>query len=162
MGEAQGDRVKLKFAQRALNEIERGKREWLARRDKNPELFESELAEALENIKAVPALGSPTDIVSRGQLDMIDLVAAFERADEGAVRETLSQRDKDPGRHLGVEADVEEGGAVPALIQWYRRLSQVGEGGPDETPPAAPVAPVLELGWGRVCAALVGLHWQAG
>lgn len=68
MGEAQGDRVKLKFAQRALNEIERGKREWLARRDKNPELFESELAEALENIKAVPALGSPTDIVSRGQL----------------------------------------------------------------------------------------------
>jgi plasmid stabilization system protein ParE len=60
--------VKLKFAQRALNEIERGKREWLAGRDKNPELFESELAEALENIKAVPALGSPTDIVSRGQL----------------------------------------------------------------------------------------------
>jgi hypothetical protein len=68
VGEAQGDRVKLEFAQRALNEIERGKREWLARRDKNPELFETELAEALENIKTVPALGSPTDIVSRGQL----------------------------------------------------------------------------------------------
>lgn len=46
MGEAQGDRVKLKFAQRALDEIERGKREWLARRDKNPGLFESELTEA--------------------------------------------------------------------------------------------------------------------
>jgi len=60
--------VKLKFAQRALNEIERGKRRWLARRDKNPELFEFELAEAFENIKAVPALGSPTDIVSRGKL----------------------------------------------------------------------------------------------
>lgn len=68
MGEAQGDRVKLEFAQRALSEIERGKREWLARRDKNPALFEAELAEALENIKAVPALGSPTDIVSRGHL----------------------------------------------------------------------------------------------
>jgi len=60
--------VKLEFAQRALDEIERGKREWLARRDKNPGLFESELAEALANIKTVPGLGSPTDIVSRGQL----------------------------------------------------------------------------------------------
>lgn len=59
--------MKLKFAQRALNEIERGKREWLARRDKNPSLFDEELAEALENIKAVPALGSPTGIVSRGK-----------------------------------------------------------------------------------------------
>lgn len=60
--------MKLQFTQRALNEVERGKRSWLARRDKNPELFESELAEAFENIKAVPALGSPTDIVSRGRL----------------------------------------------------------------------------------------------
>ncbi len=68
MGEAQGDRVRLEFAQRALNEIERGKREWLARRDKNPALFEAELAEAFDNIKTVPALGSPTGIVSRGQL----------------------------------------------------------------------------------------------
>lgn len=65
---APGDREQLKFAQRALNEIERGKRRWLARRDKNPELFEFELAEAFEIIKAVPALGSPTDIVSRGKL----------------------------------------------------------------------------------------------
>ncbi len=58
--------MKLKFAQRALNEMERGKREWLARRDKNPGLFEEELAEAFENIKAAPALGSPTDIISSG------------------------------------------------------------------------------------------------
>ena len=60
--------MKLKFAQRALNEIERGKREWLARRDKNPELFDEELAEAFENIKAVPAFGSATELVSRGQV----------------------------------------------------------------------------------------------
>ncbi len=48
--------------------IEQAKREWLVRRDKNPDLFERELAEAFENIKAVPALGSPTDLVSGGQL----------------------------------------------------------------------------------------------
>ena len=68
MGEATSNQVKLKFAQRALNEMDRGKRNWLARRDKNPGLFEEELAEAFENIKVVPALGSPTDIISQGRV----------------------------------------------------------------------------------------------
>lgn len=60
--------MKLQFAQRALGEIERGKREWLAQREKNPGLFEEELAEVFENIKTVPALGSPTGLISRGAL----------------------------------------------------------------------------------------------
>lgn len=60
--------MKLKFAERALNEIVRSKREWLARKDKNPNLFEDELAEAFENIKAIPAFGSPTGLWSNGQL----------------------------------------------------------------------------------------------
>jgi plasmid stabilization system protein ParE len=40
----------------------------LARRDKNPGLFEEELAEVFENLKTVPALGSPTGMISRGTL----------------------------------------------------------------------------------------------
>ena len=68
MDEAAGNRVKLKFAQRSLREIERGKREWLARRDKSPGLFEEELAEAFETIKTAPAFGSPTEIMSRGKV----------------------------------------------------------------------------------------------
>ena len=67
MEETASDRVKLKFARRSLGEIERGKRDWLAQRDKNPELFEEELAEAIENIKAIPAFGSPTGMLSRGR-----------------------------------------------------------------------------------------------
>ena len=59
--------MKLKIAGRALKEIERCKMEWLARRDKNPELFEFELAEAFDQIRTVPALGNPTDIISRGR-----------------------------------------------------------------------------------------------
>ncbi|HEX2881705.1 MAG TPA: type II toxin-antitoxin system RelE/ParE family toxin [Polyangiaceae bacterium] len=59
--------MKLDFTLRALGEIERAKRNWLARRDKNPALFELELAAVVETIKTVPALGSPSGM-SRGRL----------------------------------------------------------------------------------------------
>jgi hypothetical protein len=57
VGEIEEHQVTLKFAARALREIEAAKRWWLDKRDKNPSLFEAELRGALSQIKTVPHLG---------------------------------------------------------------------------------------------------------
>ncbi len=82
MGESESDQIELGFARRALREIEQGKRNWLKRRDKNPGLFEQELKEAFENIKAMPAFGSPTTMTSRGKLvRRVEMDGACRRCD---------------------------------------------------------------------------------
>lgn len=57
MGKVEEHQVTIRFATRSLREIEVEQRWWLSHRDKNPGLFEFELAAALAQIKAAPALG---------------------------------------------------------------------------------------------------------
>jgi plasmid stabilization system protein ParE len=50
--------VKLEFAARALQEIERRGRWWVANRPASPQLLAQELEQAFDLIKATPILGS--------------------------------------------------------------------------------------------------------